>query len=318
MTNYNKPTIGIITQPTADAGQYAEFGKQYVAGGYVKWVEMAGVQAFYVPWNASERLIRYYLEKANGFLFPGGPQKNTLPPSEYFQKIKRIYDLIVDANKQGSYIPLVGICQGFEQLIWSATNFGPELCFPSRNNPKKCVNGTTNVLLSCDLTIEGLQSRMLNSSGLCELDEFVQKNLQTPITPNFHSNAVFPRSFAPGSPLDEIFNIIATSEKDDVTFVSIIEGKTLPIYGFQFHTSLQIFEWSPKLSCLTHTPEAVQVMQYLANFLASELRKNDNQFDANEFEDIKFSKLPVIYAENLEHGPIFENAYFFDSPSSCK
>lgn len=315
MTNYNKFTIGIITQPTSDAGQYANYGNQYVAGGYVKWIEMAGVQAFYIPWDSSEEKIKHYLKLANGFLFPGGPQKNTLPPSKYFQKIKEIYDLVIATNKQGTYFPLMGICQGFEQLIWSATNFGKELCIPTPDNPNKCVNDTSNVLLSCDFFPNGDKARMLNNSGIQALDETVKSTLQTPITPNFHSNAVFPISFRAGSPLGDVFNIIATSQKEDgPPFVSMIEGKTLPIYGLQWHTSLQVFEWSPKLSCLTHTPEAVLVMQYLANFLASELRKNNNQFGPIEFENIKFSKLPVVYAENLEHGPIFENTYFFGPP----
>lgn len=316
MSNNNKLTIGIVTQPTSDAGEYAKYGNQYVAGGYVKWIEMAGVQAFYVPWDSSEKQIKHYLKRTNGFLFPGGPQKTTLPPSKYFHKIRKIYDLIVAANEQGTYFPLIGICQGFEQLIWSATNFGPQLCIPTTNNPNKCVNDTSNVLLPCDLTPEGKRSRMLNSSGLPALDETIKSTLQTPITPNFHSNAVFPQSFQSGSPLGDVYDLIATSQKDNgPAFVSIIEGKTLPIYGLQWHPSLQVFEWSPKLSCLTHTPEAVLVMQYLANFLASELRKNNNQFDPKEFENIKFSKLPVVYAENLEHGPIFENTYFFGPPA---
>jgi len=308
----NKPTIGIVTQPTFEAGEYADFGSAYVAGGYVKWIEMAGVQAFYVPWDSSEETLRRYIASSNGFLLPGGPQKNTIPPSDYFQKIARIYHLVLEANKH-FYFPLIGICQGFEELIWSATNFGPELCVPTPT--KTCVNGTDNVLLACKLTTEGFRSNMLNNSGVTELDQAVKAILQTPITPNFHSNAVFPSSFGPGTPLGDTFNILATSRKDDgPEFVSMIEGKTLPIYGLQWHTSLQVFEWSSKLSCLTHDPVSILVMQYLANFVAGELRRNNNVFPPGEFESIKFSNQKITYTENLTGGPVFENAYFFGPP----
>ncbi len=308
MTQNSTPTIGIVTQPTFDAGQYGLCGSSYVAGGYVKWIEMAGVQAFVVPWDLPEDRLNWVLARGDGLLLPGGPQKNTLPPHPYFRAIKRIFDKVVARNQSGEYFPLLGICQGFEELIWSATDFGPELCI-------NCVDNTENVLLACDFTEYGENCRMLNSSRIPELDKMVKEALKTDITPNFHSNAVMPNAFRESTALTELFEIVSTSVNDSgPEFVSIIEGKTLPIYGLQWHTSLQVFEWSPKLSCLTHTPEAVLVMQYLANFIAGELRKNENQFAPGEFEDIKFSNLPSVYAANLKDGPIFENAYFFGPP----
>ena len=42
-------------------------------------------------------------------------------------------------------------------------------------------------------------------------------------------------------------------------FVSTIEGKSLPIYGVQWHPERPIFEWGADESGINHGPHAIEV-----------------------------------------------------------
>ncbi len=312
----NRVTVGIVTQPTYDAGGYSTKGTSYVAAGYVKWAGLAGARAVVVPWDADEGKLNYILECTNGLLFPGGPQQDKKPPTPYFQKIKCLYDRVIEINKT-RYFPLLGICQGFEQIVLSATDFGPELLIDY-------FKGTDNVLLPLDFTKYAAKSRMLNSSGIPILNETVRDILsdkENPVTPNFHSNGILYSTFCDTKVLNDSFNVISTNFADEKQqFVStvegkIIDGKALPVYGFQWHPSLQIFEFNQTdLSCLTHTKASILAMQYLANFFIDELRKNDNHFQEEELREITFNNLPITYSELIPGGPVFEDAYFFGPP----
>jgi hypothetical protein len=55
------------------------------------------------------------------------------------------------------------------------------------------------------------------------------------------------------------------------------------VYGVQYHPERNAFEWDlPER--LDHSLEAVQAMQYLADFYVSETRKNVHLFDTSHKE----------------------------------
>ena len=43
--------------------------------------------------------------------------------------------------------------------------------------------------------------------------------------------------------LASFFNVVATNTVDDVSFVTLVEGRELPFYASQFHPEKNAFEW---------------------------------------------------------------------------
>lgn len=68
-------------------------------------------------------------------------------------------------------------------------------------------------------------------------------------------------------------------------------------------------------SCLKHSRSAILAMQYLANFLAKELRKNHQSISEADLNTYGFNNLVPTYTEYVDGGPIFEQAYFFGPKS---
>ncbi len=303
----NRPTVGIVTQPTREAGGYGAFGEAYVCAGYVKWPQAAGVQTVVIPWDATEKTIDRLLSSINGVLLPGGPQ--TVPHEKrYYDRVRWIYQEVVRRN-HACHFPLWGTCQGFEQIILSATDFGRELLIGY-------YHGTMDVALPLHFEEHAHDSRIFRSSGVRELDQAVYHILgHEDVTPNFHRNGVKPESFQSSEKLHP-FRVLATNtDARGEPFVSMMEGKNLPIYGVQWHPTLQVFEFSQKLACLHHSQAAILAMQYLANFFAHELRKNHQTILEADLNRYGFNNLVPTFTEHVDGGPIFEQAYFFGPKS---
>ena len=64
--------------------------------------------------------------------------------------------------------------------------------------------------------------------------------------------------------MNEIFNLLGTTlDSDNIPIVSVIEHKTLPIYGVAFHPEKPIFEFFPDYN-IPHSKEARDFARYLA------------------------------------------------------
>jgi len=198
----NIVTIGLVTQPTSKIKSYTPFGTDYVPASYVDWVSLAGARPVVIPWDIPEHELKALMKRTNGLLLPGGPQDldQTQPYYErvkaYYCKVKWLYDSVIDINKE-TYFPLWGTCQGFEQIILSATDFGKELCW-------NCFKGMWDVALPLNFTCKAATSRMFTSSGIPALDQRVLQilsNRQRPVTPNFHFSGIAPDTFRNSSAL---------------------------------------------------------------------------------------------------------------------
>ena len=94
-------------------------------------------------------------------------------------------------KKQQKHFPLFGICQGFEQIVLSETDFGDELLWDY-------FEGTDDVVLPLNYTQYAAKSRMLNSSSIVELNKIVKDTLgnpQNPIAPYYHSCGILAFDF---------------------------------------------------------------------------------------------------------------------------
>jgi gamma-glutamyl hydrolase len=91
--------------------------------------------------------------------------------------------------------------------------------------------------------------------------------------------------------------------------ISITLGRRYPIFGTQWHPEKNGFEWGLGTT-IPHTENAVQVMQYVANFFADQARQNTNRFESID-DEVKY----LIYQYtpdfmNLQ-GSHFQQIYFF-------
>ncbi len=314
---HNVITVGIVNQPTSPVKSWVGFGTDYVPSPYVDWMALAAARPVVIPWDAPRSELTELLARVNGILLPGGPQDLKDEKQPYYHRVKKYYETIrwlyrkvVKMNREGTYFPLWGTCQGFEEIILSATDFGDELLWG-------CFKGTFDVALPLDFTDKAETSRMFNSSGIPALDQDVRRTLAEEwITPNFHSNGVKPDTFRASPPLARHFDILSTnSTPDKMEFVSTIEGRNgLPIYGTQWHPSYPLFLFNPMSEKgLVHSKAAVLVMQYLANFFVGEARKNDHRFADEEIEAFCFeSKMPT-FVEGVP-GAFYNLMYFYGPP----
>lgn len=86
-------------------------------------------------------------------------------------------------------------------------------------------------------------------------------------------------------------------------------GRRYPIFGTQWHPEKNGFEWRVN-STIPHTTNAVQVMQYMANFFVEQARQNTNRFDSldDEVKCLIYQYSPEFTDLDESH---FQQLYFF-------
>ena len=94
--------------------------------------------------------------------------------------------------------------------------------------------------------------------------------------------------------LANFYKILSTNKDlQGVEFVSTIEANNYPIYGTQWHPEKNAYEWGmdsdgiPKEG-INHSPQAIAVEQYMANFYVQQARHNFHKFDSPEDEKVTF------------------------------
>lgn len=92
--------------------------------------------------------------------------------------------------------------------------------------------------------------------------------------------------------------------------MSTIESKAYPIYGLQWHPEKNNFEWLFP-SQIPHSAEAVAVSQYMADYMVSLARLNNQHFSspAEEQRALIYNALPV-YTGAIP-GSSFQQCYFW-------
>lgn len=110
--------------------------------------------------------------------------------------------------------------------------------------------------------------------------------------------------------LNSTFNILSRNkDRAGRLFVSTIEGQILPVYGVQWHPEKNSFEWTTSEG-INHSAHAVEVTQYMANFLIQQARMNNHSFIDKETE----SKYLIYNYEPVYTGQIsqsFDQCYFW-------
>ena len=113
---FKQPTIGILSVPLSKASKKkADVVSSYIPDSYVKWLESSGARVVPIPFNWTERKIRYALDQVNGVLFPGGDVDRTV--NDDFKEYIDTFKYIFDYAKRRKHFPLWATCLGFEFLV---------------------------------------------------------------------------------------------------------------------------------------------------------------------------------------------------------
>jgi len=282
----NRPIVGVLTQDCP-----FKTGSQYIAAGYVKWLEAAGARV--VPLKYDMKGLSETLKHINGVLLPGGSQSMT---GKYGEALKTIFQHSLKSYDEGNPFPLWGTCLGFEELVCLAAQSTSVLdgSYDSENLP---------------LPLK-LESGAQKSRFFANMPDSMIKVIQTKnVTYNNHAHGVKPDKFSSNSVLGKFFNVLSTNtDRKGKKFVSTIEGRVYPIWGTQWHPEKVSFEWNENLSIL-HTSESVAINMYPVTFFVDQCRQNKNKYPTKTAEESD-----LIYNFKMEptyKTTHFEQCYFF-------
>ncbi|XP_054814424.1 gamma-glutamyl hydrolase 2-like isoform X2 [Prosopis cineraria] len=248
---YYRPVIGIVSHPGDGAsGSLTNVtNASYIAASYVKFVESAGARVIPLIYTEpSERLLKK-LDLVNGVLFTGGWANSGL----YFETIQTIFKKVLEKNDGGHHFPLYATCLGFELITMIVSEDNNILEEVSATNQASTLQFAENA------TIDGTVFERFPAHLLKKLatDCLVMQN---------HHLGISPRRFLDNKKLSSFFEVLTTSKDEDKKdYVSTVRSWNYPVTGFQWHPEKNAFEWaSPRIP---HTEDAIQVTQYVANFL---------------------------------------------------
>ncbi|XP_075558049.1 gamma-glutamyl hydrolase-like isoform X2 [Dermacentor variabilis] len=204
----DRPIIGIVSQQLYSRAFNTNGTNTYIAASYVKFIEASGGRAVPIFVNQTKEYYKKLFYSVNGVLLPGGDAD--LESSGYLDAAKIMFDLAIEANKNGTHFPIWGTCLGFEAL--------------SRLAIDKLVLRTCqgkDLALPLNFTRGYRRSRMFN-----ELPRTLEKALRTqPITYNSHGKCLTPENFTAFG-LDSFFRPMSTNVGPDaVTFISSMEAR---------------------------------------------------------------------------------------------
>ncbi|XP_041045515.1 gamma-glutamyl hydrolase [Carcharodon carcharias] len=286
-----RPIIGILAQKASS--NLAKFGSSYIAASYVKYIESAGARVVPISIELTEAQYQKLFYSINGLLIPGGGAN--LLTSNFSKNAALFYKLALQANDHGTHFPVWGTCLGFEEL--TVLTSGKKLLIATN---------TSNVPLPLKFTKDMLDSRMFKNFPV----DLMKALAAEPLTANSHHWSLSVKNFTSNAELRNFYKILTTNvDSWGIEFVSTIEARNYPIYGVQWHPEKNLFEWCRKKK-IPHSPNAVELSLFLAEFFVNEARKNWHQFsDETEEENALIYNYTPIYSANIS---CFEQIYIID------
>jgi gamma-glutamyl hydrolase len=285
----NNPIIGILTQPVNESPT-----RSYIAASYVKFIESAGARVVPIFHNAPETELKRLFSSINGILYPGGGAD--LQNTQMYKAGKYLYDLAIQANDNSDYFPLEGHCMGFQFLSMITSQ---NITLLSRQELEN-----TSVALNF---YPGYQnSKIFGNAPTQILDIFANQK----VTLNNHHYGVDPGSFNANQYLPKFYKLLSwNKDVSGSTFISTMEGIDYPVYALQWHAEKPLFEWN-NWEDINHSTDAISAMQYIADHLVQEARKNGHKFaTAAEESAALIYNYPVTYT-GPNNGDFVQTYYF--------
>ena len=291
------PVVAIMTQPWSGGGGF-------LPASYVKWVEMAGALAIPLLYSASDHEVDSIFQQVNGVLLPGGD-------AAISRAARRVMRLATEANRRGDVFPVWGTCNGFEWMMQA-----------SARDDRVLTDGfvSFNISWPLNLTAAARSSRLLEPATTLPIPftqpitTLFEAMSSRALTFNSHHMGVSPANFE-RSTLKDMFQVLATNvDERGRPFISLVEAKSLPFWGSQFHPEKNIFEMGSLASgapfeMISHANAAIFMSQYLANFFVEQCRESNHRFvSATQLKGRLFYQATA----HTWDSPLFVQSYYFD------
>lgn len=239
--------------PASEYPSYAHLlnDMTFYPSSYAKWLEHNGIKT--VPILINQDITRIYdlIDHLDGLLLTGGATplflKNNIiqvdssgvgsstkikHPSDYLNIVGQIIKYAKKKNLDKPF-PVWGTCLGFEAIILDESRLGVTLSFVHNNN-KNLTNEIEGGANGYRMT------SFLNPEDLNTLEKMGSSFFN-------HDYAFTAHNFLRNHWLNNQYDLVGTTKAGSTTIVSMIEHKTLPIYGVQFHPEKIIYEFNKGL-----------------------------------------------------------------------
>ncbi len=260
------PVIGILTKSVREEERPIKDYSEIVEPKYLLLLQDAVVVP--ISLYSTREELRDILSRVNGVCLPGGhtnvwkSEHGNLVETDYTKAGRQIIDLVLEQNSANRYLPLLGICLGFELL---AACIGRDLSLV-----QPCAD-CCDYSAALAFTPSAARSRLFGSLAPEQRVRLASAELSF----NFHSYSVLADRFRANRRLHDMFAITATSRSRTGLreFVSSFEGRGIPIYATQHHPEWCLHDfYTPRVN-VVRTPETVRIGREIGKFFVSEAMK---------------------------------------------
>jgi gamma-glutamyl hydrolase len=284
----SQPVIGVLTQPftskyvpdesigtvfgstSSSFGQpsRSSHGSEYVASGYVKFVEQAGARVVAIQFTLPPAELRSRLSEIHGIILPGGANDLTPGKSPFMRAAAVVWEHVLDSNKRGERFAVFGTCQGWEMLAVLSSKAG-EVVLDQSGPFNSAMLGS-----SLEFTRYAReQSELFSELSPTLLDTLASE----PLTVNEHTQGVTPEVLESDNDLKSMWRVLATSvDRDGKQYVAAVEARGLKgVFATQFHPEKAQFTWAHTGTGTierSHTEEGAVLGQHLSNVFVRHAR----------------------------------------------
>jgi hypothetical protein len=282
MNNMNLTTIiGVLTDPKDS------FNLTAVDANYIYWLNSGAAEVLPIFSNSTNQEIDMLLSKINGIIIPDRYEPlliNNDPTVKYL-----IQKIIEKNTKENTYLPLLGIGSGANLLLATIGN---------DFNMIDYIQDSYNVMRNVEIVTDPV-NLLSNFDWLSYT--FINSN---PTTAHFVKEGISPDKIANNTALNDLIKVTGTSSNHkNMTYISMFEGKSIPIYGMLFHPEKMPWDKNEdKEHKLIYNSYSTIISQNFLNFLVFECKKNENRF-------LKEDKLELINIK--EHKPFKRNGRYY-------
>lgn len=237
------------------------------------------------------------LSQLNGALFIGGFNG---PDGRVWPEVRRVWEHALMSAKAGEVFPLWGTCQGLDDMVQLA----------SGTTYSRFMISTLADDFPAPLDFKPLSTHdfgpLFDEAQFPGAHRFRKWLHEMPITYHHHDSGISPSILASLPNIPNILEVVATSrDRRGFEFISIIQGKTLPIFASAFHPEKPAFEWplvqaSDIVSLqIPHSQEAVMANEHLGSVFVSYARRSNRTFQ--NMEDLRASLIydsKLVYTRN--------------------
>lgn len=233
--------VGVMSFPcSSDLPNYSNPHQNFncISKSYVQWVGQTGAQPLLTPYDLDKKVLKYQLDKMQGFLISGGDgvifdQQDR--PSTYMETVSFIVRYAKKRNRRGSKFVLWGTSQGYETMLHALSrSSGSGLSKEKKNDLQKNQKSTKTSKHVTQETVDLEKSSFWGNFNQTRLKKVLNEKYLT-LPKDLLSHAVLKK-------VTKKIKLTNTQDKKDYKTTALLEHKSFPFFGVQFHPEKTQFE----------------------------------------------------------------------------